>query len=67
MHTLLCHELLAQREREGLSDPDRTRIVSLPDRTSGKHLECPTGHKMHLGEDGNSWPCDCYSPATPDS
>ena len=61
MDTLLCRELLAQREREGLSDPDRTRTVTLPNHTSGKHLECESGHKVHLGDDGATWPCDCYS------
>ena len=62
MHTLLCHELLAEREWEGVSDPERTRIVTLPDHTSGKHLECAKGHKIHLGTNGETWPCDCYSP-----
>ena len=51
MHTLVCHEFLTEREDEGLSDPDRTRTVTLPNHTSGKHLECPDGHAIHL--DGN--------------
>ena len=59
MHTLLCCELLAEQEREGLIDPDRIRIVNLPDHTEGKHLECGSGHKVHISSDGTTWPCDC--------
>lgn len=62
MHSLLCHELLAEQELEGLNDPDRTRTITLPDHTSGKHLECGLGHKWHVDSDGEKWPCDCYSP-----
>jgi hypothetical protein len=58
MHTLLCHELLVERDREGLIDPDRSRIATLATHASGKHLECPAGHKVHLAEDGECWPCD---------
>ena len=63
MHIHLCHELLAKQERERLSDPNRTRIVTLPDQTTGKHLECESGHKVLLGADGEVWPCDCHSPS----
>jgi hypothetical protein len=62
MRTLLCHEFLAEQEREGLSDPTRMRTVTLPNHTIGKHLECESGHTVHLGDDGATWPCDCYSP-----
>lgn len=60
MHPHHCHELLAKQERERLSDPRRTRMVTLPDQTIGKHLECESGHKMHLSSNGETWPCDCY-------
>ncbi|MCE3224419.1 MAG: hypothetical protein K0S58_2599 [Nitrospira sp.] len=62
MHTLLCHELLAQQECEGLTDIERARTITLPDHTIGRHLECEAGHKFHLSLDGDKWPCDCYSP-----
>lgn len=64
MQTLLCLELLVQQEREGLSEPIRTRTVMLPNYTNGKHLECPSGHKIHLGGNGETWPCDCYGATT---
>lgn len=60
-HTLRCHQFLVEQYREGLSDPRGTRTVTLPDFTIGKHLECPAGHQVHLGSNGNTWPCDCYS------
>lgn len=59
MHTIPCFEFLAERDREGLSDPDHTRTVTLPDHTTGKHLECESGHTVHIGSDGITWPCDC--------
>jgi hypothetical protein len=59
MKTLLCHDFLTEQEREGLSDPDRSRTISMPDHTVGRHLECGRGHKLHLGKDGEKWPCDC--------
>jgi hypothetical protein len=62
MHTLLCHDFLAQQVQEGLSDPARIRIVNLPDHTEGKHLECESGHKFQVSSNGVMWPCDCYSP-----
>jgi hypothetical protein len=61
VHTSQCHELLVQQEQEGVSDPTRTRTVTLPDFTAGKHLECTEGHKVHLGGNGETWPCDCDS------
>ena len=59
MHTMPCFELLAEREREGLSDPAHTRTVTLPDHTTGKHLQCESGHAVHISSDGTAWPCDC--------
>jgi hypothetical protein len=61
MHTLLCHDFLAQQDQEGLTDPHRTRTVTLPDHTCGKHVECEPGHKIHISTDGATWPCDCSS------
>jgi hypothetical protein len=65
VHTCRCQELLVQQEQEGLSHPTRTRIVTLPDFTSGKHLECTEGHTIHLGGNGETWPCDCYAARPP--
>ena len=61
MHTLFCHQHLLEQEREGLSDPDRTRIVGLPDGSSEKQLECASRHKVHVGEHEATWPSDYYS------
>ena len=36
MHTMPCFEFLAKRDHEGLSDPDHTRTVILPDHTTGR-------------------------------
>ena len=62
MKTLLCHEFLSEQECEWVNDPSRTRTVVMPDHTEGRHLECELGHKVHLGQNGEKWPCDCYSP-----
>jgi hypothetical protein len=62
MHTFLCHDFLVQQEQEGLADPHRTWTVTLPDHTCGKHLECESGHKIHLSANGETWPCNCCSP-----
>jgi hypothetical protein len=62
MNLLLCHEFLTEQVCEGVGDPDRTRTITLPDLTVGRHLECGLGHKVHLGLNGEKWPCDCYSP-----
>lgn len=59
--TLRCHQFLMEQYQEGLNDPHSTRTVTLPDFTIGKHLECPVGHKVHLGANGTTWPCDCSS------
>jgi len=63
-HTLQCHQFLVEQYREGLSDPRSTHTVTLPDFTIGKHLECPAGHKVHVGSNGTTWPCDCIHHVT---
>ena len=58
MDTRLCHEFLAEADCE-LTNAALTHTITLPDHTVGRHLECKLGHKFHLGQDGQKWPCDC--------